>query len=461
VKRNYVSRFTFYIFDGATSFMNWTIQPAGQLHGVVSMPGDKSISHRALMHAALAQGASRIENFLHAGVTEAMMRCVRDLGVQVEIEPDGALIVHGGQLRSPTSNLNCGNSGATIRMLMGALVGQRDLSVTLDGSAGLRRRPMKRVAAPLRLMGAELGDVPPLVIEGKSLHGIEYTMPVASAQVKAAILLAALRAEGSTIIHEPGPSRDHSERLLRSIGVSVVHDNNTVTLTPPDKPLAAFEAIIPGDISSAAFVFAAAALVPNSEVTVTSVGVNKTRTGILDALVAMGGDVTVSNVREVNGEPIADITVKSSELRAITVDGELVVRMIDEFPIFAVLASQAHGETVVREAEELRVKESDRIASLASELRQLGVQIEERPDGFIITGPTRLCGAVVDSHGDHRLAISLAVAGWIAEGETTVTRAEAYRESFPNCVELMRELGASLSAELSDEGIQRLLDKTR
>jgi 3-phosphoshikimate 1-carboxyvinyltransferase len=421
--------------------MNWTINPSSSLRGAVSMPGDKSISHRALMHAALAQGTSRIENFLHAGVTEAMMRCVRDLGVQLEVESDGTLIVHGGQLRSPAVNLDCGNSGATIRMLMGALVGQRDLVATLDGSAGLRRRPMKRVAEPLRLMGAELGDTPPLIIEGKSLHGIEYTMPVASAQVKAAILLAALQADGPTIIHEPGPSRDHSERLLRSLGVSVAAQNNTVVLTPTGKPLSAFEATVPGDISSAAFVFAAAALVPNSEVTVTNVGVNETRTGILDALVAMGGDVCVANVREVNGEPIADVTVKSSELHGITVAGNLVVRMIDEFPIFAVLASQAQGETIVREAEELRVKESDRIGSLASELRKLGVQIEERTDGFVIAGATRLRGAVVDSHGDHRLAMSLAVAGLITEGETTVTRAEAYRESFPNFVDLLQGLG--------------------
>ncbi len=424
--------------------MNWKIQPSSVLRGVVSMPGDKSISHRALMHAALAQGTSRIQNFLHAGVTEAMMRCVRDLGVPLAIDSDGALIVQGGQLRSPAAHLDCGNSGATIRMLMGALAGQRDLSVTLDGSAGLRRRPMKRVAEPLRLMGAEIGDTPPLSIRGKQLRGIEYTLPVASAQVKAAILLAALQADTPTTIHEPGSSRDHSERMLRALGVSVVTQNNTVTLTPPGKPLSAFEATVPGDISSAAFVFAAAALVPNSEVTVQNVGVNETRTGILDALLAMGGDVCVANVREVNGEPIADITVKSSTLRGITVDGDLVVRMIDEFPIFAVLASQAQGETIVREAEELRVKESDRIGSLASELRQLGVQIEERPDGFVIVGATRLRGAVVDSHGDHRLAMSLAVAGLIVDGETTVTRAEAYRESFPNFVDLMGGLGGTV-----------------
>ncbi len=424
--------------------MKWKIQPSSSLHGVVSMPGDKSISHRALMHAALAQGTSRLQNFLHAGVTEAMMRCVRALGVPLAIESDGALIVQGGQLRSPAARLDCGNSGATIRMLMGALAGQRDLAVTLDGSVGLRRRPMKRVAEPLRLMGAEIGDTPPLSIQGKQLRGIEYTLPVASAQVKAAILLAALQADTPTTIHEPGPSRDHSERMLRSLGVSVATENNTVTLTPSGMPLSTFETTIPGDISSAAFIFAAAALVPNSEVTVQNVGVNETRTGLLDALGAMGGDVCVANVHEVNGEPSADITVKSSELRGITVDGDLVVRMIDEFPIFAVLASQAQGETVVREAEELRVKESDRIGSLASELRKLGVPIEERPDGFVIAGPTRLHGAVVDSHGDHRLAMSLAVAGLIAEGETTVTRAEAYRESFPNFVDLMGRLGGTV-----------------
>jgi 3-phosphoshikimate 1-carboxyvinyltransferase len=220
--------------------------------------------------------------------------------------------------------------------------------------------------------------------------------------------------------------------------------NNTVTLTPPGKLLPAFDTTIPGDISSAAFVFAAAALAPNSEVTVMNVGVNATRTGMLDALVAMGGDVCVADVREANGEPIADITMKSGELRGITIDGDLVVRMIDEFPVFAVVASQAHGETIVREAEELRVKESDRIGSLATELRKLGIQIEERPDGFVIAGPARLRGAIVDSHGDHRLAMSLAVAGLIAEGETTITHAEAYQESFPNFVELMHTLRAKI-----------------
>jgi len=397
------------------------------------------------MHAALASGTSRITNFLQAGVTEAMLRCVRDLGVEVEIKSAGEILVHGGYWRSPSALLDCGNSGATIRMLMGALAGQSGLTTTLSGSAGLRRRPMKRVAEPLRLMGADIDvDTPPLTIRGQQLHGVEYTLPVARPQIKAAILLAALQANDSTTIHEPGPSRDHSERLLRSIGVTVISKGNTVVLTPPDRLVAAFEAAVPNDISSAAFLLAAAALVPNSDVLLPAVGVNDTRTGILDALIQMGAAIRLENQREINGEPLADMAIKTSELRGISIGGDWVVRMIDEFPIFAVLATQAQGETLVRNAEELRVKESDRIAMLALELRKLGAQIEERPDGFCIEGPTRLHGAVVDSHGDHRLAMSLAVAGLIADGETTITNAEAYRESFPNFVELMHTLGANI-----------------
>jgi len=298
-------------------------------------------------------------------------------------------------------------------------------------------------------MGADIDvDTPPLTIRGQQLRGVEYTLPVASAQIKAAVLLAALQAKDSTTIHEPGPSRDHSERLLRSIGVTVISKGNTVVLTPPDRPVAAFEAVVPNDISSAAFLLAAAALVPNSEVMLPAVGVNDTRTGIVDALIQMGATIRLENQREINGEPIADIAIKASDLRGISIAGDWVVRMIDEFPIFAVLATQAHGETIVRDAAELRVKESDRIAVLALELRKLGAHIEERPDGFCIEGPTRLHGAIVDSHGDHRLAMSLAVAGLIADGETTITNAEAYRESFPNFVELMHALGANISQSL-------------
>lgn len=432
--------------------MDLRIKPSSRLSGQVEAPGDKSISHRALMHAALAQGVSRIENFLCAGVTEAMIRCVRDLGVGVEAKPgrgpeaSARLIVHGGQLRSPSTMPDCGNSGATIRMLMGALAGQRDLTATLTGSAGLRRRPMKRVAEPLRLMGAYIvEDTPPLTIVGRPLHGIDYTLPVASAQVKAAILLAALQADSPTTLHELGPSRDHSERMLQALGVSMVACDRTLVLTPPDRPLPAFDLAVPGDISSAAFLLAAAALAPDSCITLSNVGVNPTRTGILDALAGMGARVEVSNRRVVGCEPIGDVTIETSELRGIAIDGEWVVRMIDEFPILAVLATQARGKTIVHDAEELRLKESDRIASLVGELRQLGAHMEEQPDGFVVEGPTPLHGACVDSHGDHRLAMSLAVAGLIARGEMTIVNAEAYHESFPNFVELMRTVGADIS----------------
>ena len=439
--------------------MKWAIHPTTRLRGVVTMPGDKSISHRALIHAALAAGTSRITGFLYAGVTEAMIRCVRDLGVEVETEPcEGSetlerplgfagltLFVRGGVVRSPSRLLDCGNSGATIRMLMGALAGRPDVVATLTGSAGLRRRPMRRVIDPLRVMGAEIaGDVPPIAVRGRSLHGIDITLPLASAQIKAALLLAALHADGPTTIREPGPSRDHSERMLRGLGVSVAIRDHAGTLHPIDGPLPPFELSVLGDMSSAAFLIAAAALTPDSEVTIQSVGVNPTRTGMLDALTAMGAQVEIADRREVDNEPVADVTVRSSGLRGIAIDGERVVRMIDEFPVFALVATQAEGETIVRDAAELRVKESDRIGTLTAELRKLGARIEERPDGFVIDGPTRLRGAVVDSHGDHRLAMSLAVAGLIAGGETIVTNAEAHRESFPNFVTLLRALGASV-----------------
>jgi 3-phosphoshikimate 1-carboxyvinyltransferase len=437
--------------------MTWLIRPASRLYGTVTVPGDKSISHRGLIHAALAAGTSRIAGFLHAGVTEAMIRCVRDLGVEVETEPcEGSetfagltmgltLLVHGGIVRSPTRLLDCGNSGATIRMLLGALAGRPNVVATLTGSPGLRRRPMRRVIDPLRRMGAEIAeDAPPVTVRGRSLHGIDITLPVASAQVKAALLLAALHADGPTTIREPGPSRDHSERLLRALGVSIVTHDQAARLDPLDRPLPPFELGVPGDISSAAFLMAAAALAPDSEITVRSVGVNPTRTGMLDALTAMGVPVEIANRRQVGEEPVADVIVQSGGLRGVAIDSDRVVRMIDEFPVFAVVATQAEGQTVVREAAELRVKESDRIGMLVGELRKLGAQIEERLDGFVVEGPTRLRGAVVDSHSDHRLAMSLAVAGLIAEGETIVTNAEAHRESFPNFVTLLRGLGASI-----------------
>jgi 3-phosphoshikimate 1-carboxyvinyltransferase len=379
-----------------------------------------------------------------------MLDAVRALGVTVEQPAPTELIIHGAGLRGlrpPAGPIDCQGSGATMRMLAGILAGHPFTSV-LDGHAGLRRRPMERVAAPLREMGATIethDGCPPLTITGGRLHGIDFAMPVASAQVKTAILLAALYAEGATAVHEPVPSRDHTERMLRGQGVVVKTHDNTITLVPPGpRPLAPCSLSVPADFSSAAFPLVAALLVSGGDLYLESIGVNPTRTGLLDVLRGMGAEVAWLNQAEQGGEPVADLLVRSGELRGIEVGGDTVVRMIDEFPILAVAATQAQGETVVRDARELRVKESDRIAAVVGELRKLGASIEERDDGFVVQGPTRLRGAPVHGHGDHRLAMALVVAGLVAEGETVVEGTEAIGESFPGFVDLMRSLGADI-----------------
>ncbi|HLF25091.1 MAG TPA: 3-phosphoshikimate 1-carboxyvinyltransferase [Anaerolineae bacterium] len=426
--------------------------PARSWQGAVAVPGDKSISHRALIFGALAEGTSHVHNFLHAGVTEAMIDCVRALGVAVEVSPNGDLTIKGGHWRPPAAPLDCRGSGATMRLLLGALAGRlngSDLAATLTGSPGLLRRPMGRVADPLRQMGAQIegsagANQPPLRVRSTKLHGIDYTLPVASAQVKTALLIAALSAEGPTTLHEPGPSRDHTERMLSALGMELATWSTSVTLTPAASPLPAFSLDVPGDFSSAAFPLIAALIVPGSQVMLHSVGINPTRTGLLDALAEMGAAVAVTGERDSGGEPVGDLGARSRGLRGCNIHGDRVVRMIDEFPIFAVAATQAEGETVVRDAAELRLKESDRIASLVGELQKMGARIEARPDGFRIEGPTRLRGAHVDSYGDHRLAMALAVAGLVAEGETMVSGAECIGESFPNFVELMQALETNL-----------------
>ncbi|HEY4691774.1 MAG TPA: 3-phosphoshikimate 1-carboxyvinyltransferase, partial [Anaerolineae bacterium] len=408
---------------------------------------------------ALAGGTSRARHGLNAGVTQAMIDCLRALGIEIEVSADEFLI-HGGHWRPSTAPLDCRGSGATIRMLMGALAGQ-PFSSTLTGSPGLLRRPMGRVADPLRRMGARIAgcdgtDQPPLVIDGARLRGIDYALPVASAQVKTALLIAALSADGATTLHEPGPSRDHTERMLRSLGVSLTMPpassggehlpaptNYSVTLTSDRLPLPAFDLAVPGDFSSAAFLLIAALIVPGSDVVIRAVGVNPTRTGLLDALSDMGARVAMNGEHESSGEPVADLVVRANPLRGSMVHGERVVRMIDEFPIFAVAATQAEGETVVRDAAELRVKESDRIAAIVAELRKMGAAIEVREDGFVVEGLTPLHGARVESHGDHRLAMALAVAGLVAEGETVIDGAECIDESFPGFIDLMRSLRGS------------------
>lgn len=429
--------------------MRLRVQNCPILRGSATVPGDKSITHRALLLGAIAQGVSTVRNWLPSADCQATLNAVQALAVQVEQVSRSELLVHGVGLRGlnrAPDPIDCQGSGTTIRLLAGILAGQPFTS-TLDGHAGLRRRPMERVAVPLRQMGADIktnDGCPPLNITGGSLRGIDYHLPVASAQVKSATLLAGLYAEGQTSVHQPGPSRDHTERMLRAQGVAIASRDDTITLTPDSRALAPISLTIPADFSSAAFPLVAALLIGDADVTLKGVGVNSTRTGLLDVLDEMGADITWLNRTEQGGEPVADLAVGPSGLRGIEVYGETVVRMIDEFPIFAVAATQAQGETLVRNARELRVKETDRIASVVAELRALGALIEERDDGFVVEGPTRLHGAQVRSHGDHRLAMALVVAGLVAEGETLVEEADVIADSFPGFVNLMQELGAEI-----------------
>lgn len=423
--------------------------PSPPLRGNLRVPGDKSITHRALLLAGMASGASRLRGLLHAGVTEAMLAALRRLGVDAEFLGPDDLLVLGGAWRSPDEALDCGNSGTTMRLLLGALAG-RPVTATLTGSQRLRQRPMARVVEPLRRMGADIrangpGEAPPFTVHGRRLRGAEHHLPVASAQVKSALLLAGLHAEGPTTVVEPGPSRDHTERLLAHLGLALTVEGNRVRLVPDERPLPAFDLRVPGDFSSAAFLLVAGALVPGSEVRLEGVGLNPRRLGLLEALREMGAQVESEVLRLEAGEPVGCVTVRGGELRATGVEGERVVRMIDEFPVFAVAATQAEGETVVRGAQELRHKESDRIQALAVELRKLGACVETTADGFVVRGPRRLRGARVDSHGDHRLAMTLAVAGLVAEGETVVEGAEWIEESYPGFAEALRALGAEVT----------------
>jgi 3-phosphoshikimate 1-carboxyvinyltransferase len=425
-----------------------TVRPGASLRGRVCVPGDKSISHRALLFGALAEGDSRIEGFLPSGDCLATLGCLQALGVEIDRHDETTLTVHGRGLyglQKPAALLNCARSGTTMRLLAGILAGQPFDSV-LTGDEQLLRRPMRRVIEPLRAMGAEIKDADgcaPLTIHGQNLHGREHTLAVASAQVKSALLLAGLYADGPTVVRQSGPARDHTERMLMAMGAKIAVDGLDVTLTPVDA-LTPNSLTVPGDISSAAFLLVAAVLIEGSEITVEGVGINPTRTGLLGVLGEMGAGIAVENARVQGGEPVADVTVHFSSLRSVEVGGDTVVRMIDEFPILAVAATQGCGTTVVRDAAELRVKETDRIAVIVEGLQAMGARIEPQPDGFIVEGPTPLKGVVVDSHGDHRLAMALAVAGMIAEGETVVEQAECIPDSFPGFVNLIKELGGEV-----------------
>lgn len=424
-----------------------TIAPARHLSGTVRVPGDKSISHRALMLGSLAQGETRVSGFLPSGDCLATLGCLRALGVPIERHDETTLTVHGLGLRgyrAPDAPLDCVRSGTTMRLLAGILAGQ-SLQCTLTGQDQLLRRPMRRITDPLRQMGAQIEDhdgCAPLVVRGRPLCGIVHELAVASAQVKSALLLAGLYANEPTVVRQCGPARDHTEMLLAAMGVRVDVDGLQVRLEPPKgEALSPLSLQVPGDLSSAAFLVVAALLLPGSEITVEGVGTNPTRTGLLDVLGEMGAHFEMRNERQSGGEPIADLAVRSCALQGTTVGGDTVVRMIDEFPVLAVAATQAQGETVIRDARELRVKETDRIATVVKELSKMGADIAPLPDGFCVRGPTPLRGTTVESHGDHRLGMALAVAGLVAEGETVVQHTACIADSFPGFEGTLRSLG--------------------
>ena len=416
------------------------IRPSRGLTGELTPPGDKSLSHRAVMFAAIAEGRTEISGFLTGEDTLNTAAAVRMLGITVEERGPGSLMVAGkglDGLKEPSGVLDLGNSGTGMRLLAGLLSGQDFFSV-LNGDRYLVKRPMGRIVGPLRRMGAVIdgrlgGTLAPLAIRGagREAKAIEFSSPIASAQVKSAVLLCGLYAEGVTAVTEPHKSRDHTERLLRFFGVDVKDDGFRVSLAGRPRLRAPGELVIPADVSSAAFFMVAAAIVPGSDLLIRNVGVNPTRTGIIDVLAAMGADITLQSRREQAGEPVADIRVRHRRLHAVQVGGEMIPRAIDEIPVIAVAAAFAEGTTVIRDASELRVKESDRIATIAAELRKMGAEVRECTDGMEITGRERLAGAVCESHGDHRIAMSMAVAGLAATGETTVRDAQWIETSFP------------------------------
>jgi 3-phosphoshikimate 1-carboxyvinyltransferase len=427
-----------------------TIKSCPRLEGEVVLPGDKSISHRAVILNSLAKGKAEIDNFAPGADCLSTVRCLKGLGVKIAKKgsrDSPTLSVSGTSedgLTEASNVLDAQNSGTTMRLLGGLLASQPFLSV-ITGDASLRNRPMDRLIEPLRLMGAEVwgrgqDSFAPLVIRGKKLRGIDFTLPVPSAQIKSAILLASLFADGSTVIHQTIPSRDHTERMLRQMGASLGSKANSVSVLPLTTPLVPLSCRIPGDISSAAYFLVAAAIHPNARIVIRDCGINSTRTGIIDILLAMGANLRMDNKRLEAGEPLADIVVESSELKGMEVGGDIIPRLIDEIPVLAVAGCVARGKTVIKDARELRVKESDRIATVVNELSRLGAQIEPLPDGMVIYGGRLLSGAEVDSHFDHRLAMTLAIAALIAKRETSIKHAQVAEVSYPAFWQTLRQI---------------------
>ena len=415
------------------------------LSGEVTVPGDKSISHRSIMLGSIAKGNTEVEGFLQGADCLSSIACFRKMGVEIENNGDKVL-VHGRGLRglkAPDSMLDVGNSGTTTRLMSGILAAQPFVS-TVNGDASIQKRPMKRIITPLSQMGADIrslrgNDCTPLEIHGTNLHGIHYDSPVASAQVKSAILLAGLYADGETSVTEPEVSRNHTELMFEEFGVDIRTEGKTVYVKPAEE-LYAKKIVVPGDISSATYFLVAAAITPNSCVTVKNVGINPTRDGILRVLSNMGADVAVEKTSGDIGEPTADVTVRTSDLKGCVVGGEVIPTLIDEIPAIAILACFAKGETVIKDAAELKVKESNRIDVMVENLKKMGADIEATEDGMIIRGGRTLRGAVIDSHLDHRIAMSFAVAAMNADGETEITGADCVDISYPGFYEDMCKL---------------------
>lgn len=418
------------------------IQKIKKAAGQIKVPGDKSISHRAVMLGSLANGVTEISGFLKGADCLSTIDCFRKMGIDIDINGEN-VTVHGNGLRGlkkPDEMLYTGNSGTTTRLLCGILAGQNfDTSIT--GDASIQKRPMGRVVQPLSMMGAKIeNEYCPLYITGTKLHGIDYKMPVASAQVKTAIILAGLYADGKTVIHEIEKSRDHTELMLSAMGADLTVDNLDITVKPTND-LTAVNVDVPGDISSAAFFLVLGAIMPNSQITVTNVGINPTRTGIIDVLKDMGADITLENVHTSAGETVADITVRSSSLKGTTVGGDIIPRLIDELPIIAVAAVFADGQTVIKDAQELKVKETNRIRAVVDEFNKCGIDITETDDGMIINGGKSIHGADFKTYGDHRMAMSLTVLAQLADGESTLDDSDCACVSYPTFFDDFYKLG--------------------
>jgi 3-phosphoshikimate 1-carboxyvinyltransferase len=422
-----------------------TITPVSNMEGSIVLPGDKSISHRALIFASLADGKSQIHNLSQGKDVMSSKQCLSAMGVEIKWDGSDTVVYGMGlhSLKKPVHRLDAGNSGTTMRLLSGLLAAQTFES-TLTGDASLQKRPMERIVTPLRLMGARIepkeGLLAPLSFKGsRLLNPIDYDSPVASAQVKSCVLLAGLFADGQTSVLEPSLSRDHTERMLPCFQIPVKNTRGRIVVRGPAQ-LHPSRIDVPGDISSAAFFLVAGALIPKSRITLKNIGVNPTRTGILDVLKSMGADIIISNEIVLNGEPRADIHISGRSLKSFSLENDLVPKLIDEIPVLAIAATQAYGNSLIKHAEELRYKETDRIHAISDNLKAMGISFEELKDGFVIPGPQKLKGAEINTYGDHRIAMAFAVAGLFAKGKTLIQDAQCVDISFPDFFDLLQGL---------------------